>query len=97
MTKITEPGASSAPAHSAPSSKVMRIYISQADNDKHFKQRLATWRDGFCEIKRRVTFCEDPAGDRAANEYGTISAYGKRIVVVGTQNADGTVTRMEIE
>lgn len=97
MTQSTKPRAASIAGASEPSSRVMRIYITQADNDKYFKQRLATWRDGFCEIKRRVTFCPDPTGCHAANEYGTIAAYGKRIVVVGTQNADGTVTRMEIE
>jgi hypothetical protein len=87
VTKPTEPRVPSAPTVSQPRSQVMRIYITQADNDKHLKQRLPTWRDGFCEIKRRVTFCPDPAGYHAANEYGTISAYGKRVVVVGTQNA----------
>jgi len=94
---MSETNESQALAPRLPAPKVMRIYITQKDNDQHFKQRLPTWRDGFCEIERRVTFCTDPSGCYAANEYGTISAYGKRVIVVGSQNADGTVTRMEIE
>ena len=30
------------------------IYISQEDNDAYFNQRLPTWRDGYCYIKRSI-------------------------------------------
>jgi hypothetical protein len=37
-----------------------KIFIVQRDNDKYFKQKLPTWRNGFCEIVRNVTIEKDP-------------------------------------
>jgi len=58
------------------------IYITQRDNDKHFKQKLSTYKTGFCKIVRNVTFEKDPYSVYGEGEYGTITVYGQKIVVV---------------
>jgi hypothetical protein len=39
-----------------------KIYITQRDNDKYFKQKLPTLRSGFTYIERKITFFPDPNG-----------------------------------
>lgn len=59
-----------------------RIYITQRDNDKHFAQKLPTFRNGFCYIERNVTFEADPAGVYDADEHGYIKVGGKKVSVI---------------
>ena len=58
-----------------------KIHITQRDNDKYFKQKLPTWRNGFCEISRNVTLENDPHGIYEDGEFGYITAYGRKIYV----------------
>jgi len=58
------------------------IYITQIDNDKYFKQKLPTWRNGFCKILRNVTLEKDPYSVYGEGEFGTITVHGQKIVVV---------------
>jgi len=60
-----------------------KIFISQRDNDKYFKQKLPTWRNGFCEIVRNVTIEPDPHGVYEDGEWGYITVYGRKIYVTG--------------
>ncbi len=61
-----------------------RIYCTQRDNDRHFNQKLPTFRNGFCYIERNVTFVQDPSGVYEEGEYGFFIAGGKKIFVVGS-------------
>ena len=66
-----------------------KIFIVQRDNDKYFKQKLSTWRNGFCEIVRNVTIEPDPHGIYMDGEWGYITVYGRKIYVTraGTEFA----------
>ncbi len=81
---------------SLPPPRQVKIYITQADNDQHFSQRLPTWRNGFCYITRKVTFIEDPDGAYDFGEYGQIKVNGQLVTVVGVKNEDGTLKQMEL-
>jgi hypothetical protein len=62
-----------------------RIYVTQRENDKFFKQKLPTYRDGFCYITRTVTVAVDPTGVYSEEgEYGHIVAGNKNIPVIRT-------------
>ena len=58
------------------------IYITQRDNDKYFKQKLPTYKTGFCKILRNVTLEKDPYAVYGEGEFGTITVHGQKIVVV---------------
>ena len=66
-----------------------KIFIIQRDNDKYFKQKLPTWRNGFCEIVRNVTIEKDPHDIYQDGEWGYITVYGRKIYVTraGTEFA----------
>jgi len=66
-----------------------KIFIVQRDNDKYFKQKLPTWRNGFCEIVRNVTIEKDPHDIYQDGEWGYITVYGRKIYVTraGTEFA----------
>ena len=59
-----------------------QIYITQRDNDKHFGQKLSTFRNGFCYIERNVTFEDDPSGVYESYEHGYIKVAGKKVAVI---------------
>jgi hypothetical protein len=61
-----------------------KILISQRDNDRYFKQKLPTWRNGFCEIVRTVTLERDPYDIYQDGEFGYITVYGRKIYVTGS-------------
>jgi len=56
-----------------------KIYIIQQENDKYFKQKLPTWRNGYCEIVRSVTVEPDP--DNIYDNWGYITVYGQKLFV----------------
>jgi len=56
-----------------------KIFVIQRENDKYFKQKLPTWRNGFCEIMRSVTVEPDP--HNVYDCWGTIEAYGQKLFV----------------
>ena len=58
-----------------------KIYITQKDNDKFFRQKLATFRNGFCYIVRNVTLITDPRNVYEAGEYGYITVSGEKVFV----------------
>ena len=58
-----------------------KVFIVQRDNDKYFKQKLPTWRNGFCEIERNVTLEKDPHDIYQDGEWGYITVYGRKIYV----------------
>jgi hypothetical protein len=58
-----------------------KIIINQRENDRYFKQKLPTWRNGFCEIVRRVTIERDPHDIYLDGEFGYITVYGRKIYV----------------
>ena len=58
-----------------------KIFINQRDNDKYFKQKMPTWRNGFCEIVRNVTIEKDPHDIYLDGEWGYITVYGRKIYV----------------
>jgi len=58
------------------------IYITQRDNDKYFNQKLSTYKTGFCKIVRNVSLEQDPYAVYGVGEYGTITVYGQKVVVV---------------
>jgi hypothetical protein len=60
-----------------------KIYITQRDNDEYFKQKLSTYRNGFCWIKRTVTLEKDPSGVYFDGEWGYITVGGERVYVCG--------------
>ena len=67
-----------------------KIVITQRENDKYFKQKLPTWRNGFCEIVRIVTIEKDPHNIYQDSEWGYITTvYGRKIYVTrnGTESA----------
>jgi hypothetical protein len=66
-----------------------KIFINQRDNDKYFKQKMPTWRNGFCEIVRNVTIEKDPHDIYLDGEWGYITVYGRKIYVTraGTEFA----------
>jgi hypothetical protein len=68
---------------------IAKIHITQRDNDKYFKQKLPTWRHGFCEILRNVTLGKDPYDVYGDGEFGTITVYGRKVYVVrnGTEGS----------
>jgi hypothetical protein len=69
-----------------------KIHITQRENDKYFKQKLPTWRNGFCEISRNVMFENDPHGIYQDGEFGYITVYCRKVYV--TRN--GTESSFEI-
>jgi hypothetical protein len=60
-----------------------QIYITQRDNDRYFKQKLPTWRNGFCYIERKVTITPDPSDVYSEGEYGYITINKAKVIVVG--------------
>jgi hypothetical protein len=58
-----------------------KILIIQRDNDRYFKQKLPTFRNGFCEIVRNVTIEKDPYGVYQDGEWGYITVHGRKIYV----------------
>ena len=66
-----------------------KIFITQRDNDKYFKQKMPTWRNGFCEIVRNVTIEKDPHNIYLDGEWGYITVHGRKIYVTraGTEFA----------
>lgn len=58
-----------------------KIHITQRDNDRHFKQKLPTWRNGFCTIERKITFVPDPSNVYDDGEWGYIVANGQKVFV----------------
>lgn len=60
-----------------------KIYITQRDNDKYFRQKLPTFRSGFCYIERVVTFSPDPHQVYGEDEYGYILIAGSKVEVCG--------------
>ncbi len=66
-----------------------KIVITQRENDRYFKQKLPTWRNGFCEIVRNVTIEKDPHNIYQDGEWGYITVYGREIYVTrnGTESA----------
>jgi hypothetical protein len=61
-----------------------KIYITQADNDKYFGQKLPTWRDAFCYISRKVTLMSDPDEIYDDGEYGILKTQnGQALIVTG--------------
>lgn len=56
-----------------------KIFVIQRENDKYFKQKLPTWRNGYCEIMRNVTVEPDP--HNVYDNWGTIEAYGQKLFV----------------
>ena len=58
-----------------------KVFITQRDNDRYFKHKLPTWRNGFCEITRNVTIEKDPHGIYLDGEWGSITVYGRKIYV----------------
>ena len=62
-----------------------RIYVTQEDNDKYFKQKLPTFRNGFCYITRVVTLEPDPSGAFAEGEWGYITVGKQKVYVYGDQ------------
>jgi hypothetical protein len=59
-----------------------KIIVNQRENDRYFKQKLPTWRNGFCEIVRKVTLERDPYEVYLDGEFGYITVYGRKIYVV---------------
>ena len=64
-----------------------RIYITQRDNNRYFKQKLPTFRNGFCYIERKVTLGADPDEVYAAGEFGYITVNGIKIEVIGNKKS----------
>jgi hypothetical protein len=64
-----------------------RIYITQKDNDKYFKQKLPTFRNGFCYIERVVTFEQDPTNSFDEGEWGYITVSKQKVFVFGDKNS----------
>jgi len=60
-----------------------KIFIRQKDNDKYFKQKLPTWRNGFCEIVRNVTLEPDPSNVYEEGEWGYIVVNKQKVYVFG--------------
>lgn len=58
-----------------------KIYITQRDNDKYFRQKLPTFRNGFCWIERMVTLEKDPSGVYFEGEWGYIMVGNKKVFV----------------
>jgi hypothetical protein len=58
-----------------------KIVVTQCENDRYFKQKLPTWRNGFCEIVRNVTIEKDPHDIYQDGEFGYITVYGRKIYV----------------
>ena len=63
-----------------------KIYVTQRENDRHFAQKLPTFRNGFCWIERKITFVSDPDGIYQEGEYGYITANGSKIIVIASGN-----------
>jgi len=59
-----------------------KVHVTQSENDKYFQQKLPTWRNGFCEVTRKVIIAQDPHSVYADGEYGFITVYGRKIIVV---------------
>jgi hypothetical protein len=57
------------------------IHITQRDNDKYFKQKLPTFRNGFCKIQRKVTFEADPNEVYEDGEWGYFVVNQQRVYV----------------
>ena len=64
-----------------------KIFIRQKDNDKYFKQKLPTWRNGFCEIERNVTLEADPSNVYEEGEWGYITVNKQKVYVFGEGNS----------
>jgi hypothetical protein len=64
-----------------------KIFIRQKDNDKYFKQKLPTWRNGFCEIVRKVTIESDPHGVWDDGNWGYITVGKQKVYVFGDGNS----------
>jgi hypothetical protein len=62
------------------------IHITQRDNDRYFKQKLPTWRNGFCTIERKVTFVPDPSNVYEEGEWGYITVNKQKVFVHGSNN-----------
>jgi hypothetical protein len=63
-----------------------KIYITQRDNDRFFKQKLPTWRNGFCYIQRKVTLESDPHDVYPEGEYGYITIGKVKVTVIGSNH-----------
>lgn len=63
-----------------------KIYVTQRCNDKHFAQKLPTFRHGFCYIERKVTLTADPYGVYDEGEYGYITVKGQKVFVTASGN-----------
>lgn len=59
----------------------VRVYITQASNDKFFDQKLPTWRNSFCFIERKLYALPDP--DDLYPVYGYIKVGDKKLIVSG--------------
>jgi hypothetical protein len=70
-----------------------KIFINQNENNKYFKQKLPTWRNGYCEIMRNVTILPDPYN--VYDNWGTIEAYGQKLFVYA-DNYEGEEKLWEI-
>lgn len=58
-----------------------KIYVTQRDNDRYFKQKLPTFRNGFCYIERSVTLTNDPDEVYTEGEYGYITVGTSKVIV----------------
>ncbi len=58
-----------------------KIYITQRDNDEYFKQKLSTYRNGYCWIERTVTLEQDPSGVYFDGEWGYITVGDEKVYV----------------
>ena len=59
----------------------VRVYITQASNDRYFDQKLPTWRNNFCFIERKLYEFPDP--DDTYPVYGYIKVGDRKLVVAG--------------
>lgn len=60
-----------------------KIYITQRDNDRYFKQKLPTFRNGFCYIERNVTLEQDP--NNCFDQWGYITVNNTKVFVHGDE------------
>jgi hypothetical protein len=64
----------------------VRVYVTQASNDRYFGQKLPTFRNGFCIIERKLFVIPDP--DDVYPVYGYIKVGKKKLVVAGNRDVE---------
>jgi len=64
------------------------VYITHDDNNKFFKQKAKTWRDGFEKKLISIKLVPDPSETYDEGQYGIAKLYGASVYVTNVGGRD---------